>query len=224
MAENSTKELQRARSVQLGMLPDVPTIPGLDFHVHYSACDELGGDFYDFVEVGPFALGIVVADVSGHGLDAALLMASAKKSVQIHGRGRRSPAETLRTVCEDLAAELPTNMFITMFYGVLDLQTFQLRYASAGHNPPILLNHSRQQKLKTLNAKGVVIGSSMKKLIANTLTEETVQLQNGDNFIVHTDGLTEAMSADDTEYGDERLHALLQSRPADSAAALIADI
>ncbi|MHC4842050.1 MAG: SpoIIE family protein phosphatase, partial [Planctomycetota bacterium] len=221
MAGDPSSQLKRARSIQLGMLPDVPTIPGLDFHVHYSACDELGGDFYDFVEVGPFELGIVVADVSGHGLDAALLMASAKKSVQIHGRGRWSPAETLQTVCEDLAAELPANMFITMFYGVLDLKSYQLRYASAGHNPPILLNPSREQKLTTLTAKGVVIGSSMKKLIANTLTEETVQLRDGDQFIVHTDGLTEAMSPDKAEYGDDRLHELLKAREYGSASELI---
>ncbi|MHC4840175.1 MAG: SpoIIE family protein phosphatase [Planctomycetota bacterium] len=216
--------MKRARSIQLGMLPDVPTIPGLDFHVHYSACDELGGDFYDFVDVGPFELGIVVADVSGHGLDAALLMASAKKTVQIHGRGRRSPAETLQVVCEDLAAELPTNSFITMFYGVLDLRSFELTYASAGHNPPILVNPQRSETLSTLTAKGVVIGASMKKLIATTLQEETIRLQEGDSLVIHTDGLTEAMSPEREEYGEERLHKLLLSDTDCSAARLVATI
>ncbi|MBK9974054.1 MAG: SpoIIE family protein phosphatase [Planctomycetes bacterium] len=224
MRGKTSRILKRAKAIQLGMLPDVPTIPGLEFNVHYSARDDLGGDFYDFVDVGPFELGIVVADVSGHGLDAALLMAGAKKAVQIHGRGRRSPAETLKVVCDDLAAELPANSFITMFYGVLDLRNFELTYVSAGHNPPILVNNDRKDVLTKLTAKGVVMGPSTQKLLATTLQEEKVQLKQGDVLVVHTDGLTEALSPGNKSYGEERLHELLLANTDLNAANLVAKI
>jgi tetratricopeptide (TPR) repeat protein len=200
-------ELTRARAVQLGMLPDPPVVQGLQFHVHYSACDGVGGDFYDFLAISPSELGIVVADVSGHGLDAALLMAAAKKSIQIHARGQSSPAKTLGVVCRDLAAELPKNSFITVFYGIIDLASWELRFASAGHNPPLFLHEG---KLTKTSAKGMVISGTLSKMFDASIEEKTVRLREGMSIVLYTDGVTESMNPEGKEFGESELDRVLR--------------
>ncbi|MCB9895221.1 MAG: SpoIIE family protein phosphatase [Planctomycetes bacterium] len=197
------RSLVRARAVQLGMLPDAPKVPELDIGVHYEACEELGGDFYDFIQVSPTELGIVLADVSGHGLDAALMMAAAKKTLQIHGRRNPSPAEVLKIACEDLAGDLPTGSFVTVWYGVINLQTGLLRYASAGHNP--LLRRTSTGGVSSHHAKGVVLGSAFVQAMQSVLEEQTLQLAAGDWVLLYTDGVSEAADPKDAMFGEKRL-------------------
>jgi predicted ATPase/tetratricopeptide (TPR) repeat protein len=214
-----TRSLLRARAVQLGMLPDPPKLPELDIGVHYEACEELGGDFYDFIQVSPTELGIVLADVSGHGLDAALMMAAAKKTLQIHGRRIPSPAEVLKIACEDLAGDLPSGSFVTVWYGVINLQTGLLRYASAGHNP--LLHRPLKGKLREHSAKGVVLGAAFVQAMRDNLEEATLQLAPGDWVLLYTDGVNEAVGKHDDQYGMQRLHAALAAAPGDTAEDLL---
>ena len=175
------RSLARARAVQLGMLPTPPRLDEVEIEVHYEACDELGGDFYDFFSPTPGELGIVLADVSGHGVDAALLMAAAKKTLQIHGRRVPSPAEVLKLACEDLALDLPKNSFVTAWYGVLDLRRGLLRFASAGHNPFLLWRHG---EVKAFGSKGVVMGAAFAKVIRDVVQESTLQLEPGDTLLL----------------------------------------
>ncbi|MCA8916167.1 MAG: SpoIIE family protein phosphatase [Planctomycetes bacterium] len=205
------RSLVRARAVQLGMLPDAPQVPELDIGVHYEACEELGGDFYDFIQVSPTELGIVLADVSGHGLDAALMMAAAKKTLQIHGRRNPSPAEVLKIACEDLAGDLPSGSFVTVWYGVINLQTGMLRYASAGHNP--LLRRSAKGTVTSHHAKGVVLGSAFVQAMQTVLEEETLQLSAGDWVLLYTDGVSEAADNKDEMFGEKRLSESLAIGP-----------
>jgi predicted ATPase len=194
--------IDRARRVQLGMLPQAPKVEGLEIAVHYESCDAVGGDFYDFIYLSPTELGIVVADVSGHGVDAALLMVAAKKTIQIHARNNSSPAEVLKVACEDLAPEMPKQSFVTVWYGVLNKTTGLLRYASAGHNPVILL---RDGEVSTHSAKGVVLGAAFARSIRNILEEESIQLTPGDSFLLYTDGVSEAANGDGEQFGTGRL-------------------
>ena len=166
----TAKVMKRARAVQLSMLPKTPSIEGLDLYAHYAPCEAVGGDFYDFVPVSPWELGIVIGDVAGHGVDAALTMAVAKKTIQIHGMGRSSPRETLIVTCADLAPDLPGNSFVTVFYGILDLRTWKLTYASAGHTPPVLFNPGRKPALQCLPGKGVVMGAVFVQAMEKNLT------------------------------------------------------
>lgn len=195
------------------MLPKMPAIEGLDLFAHYAPCEAVGGDFYDFVPVSPWEIGIVLGDVAGHGVDAALTMAVAKKTMQIHGMGRSSPRETLLVTCADLAPDLPGNSFVTVFYGVLDLRTWKLTFASAGHTPPILYNPERMPPLQSVPAKGVVMGGAFLQAMEKSLTEQTVNLRKGDTLFLYTDGLSEAPNAGDEQFGEPRiLQALEASR------------
>lgn len=210
-----TRSLLRARAVQLGMLPDAPVLPELEIGVHYEACDELGGDFYDFIQVTPTELGIVLADVSGHGLDAALMMAAAKKTLQIHGRRNPSPAEVLKISCEDLATDLPAGSFVTVWYGVVNLQTGLLRYASAGHNP--FLRRLPNGEITSHTSAGVVLGSAFVNVMRDRLKEETLQLTPGDWLLFYTDGVSEAADHNDEQFGTDRLNESFANAPTGSA-------
>lgn len=201
----TAKIMKRARTVQLSMLPKTPAIEGLDLFAHYAPCEAVGGDFYDFVPVSPWEVGIVMGDVAGHGVDAALTMAVAKKTIQIHGMGRSSPRETLLVTCADLAPDLPGNSFITVFYGVLDLRDWKLRFASAGHTPPVIFNPDRMPPLQSVPAKGVVMGAAFVQAMENLLVEQTLQLRKGDTLFLYTDGLTEAPNAHEDQFGEPRL-------------------
>lgn len=201
----TAKIMKRARTVQLSMLPKMPAIEGLDLFAHYAPCEAVGGDFYDFVPVSPWEVGIVMGDVAGHGVDAALTMAVAKKTIQIHGMGRSSPRETLLVTCADLAPDLPGNSFITVFYGVLDLRDWKLRFASAGHTPPIIYNPDRSPPLQSVPAKGVVMGAAFVQAMENLLVEQTLQLRKGDTLFLYTDGLTEAPNVHEDQFGEPRL-------------------
>lgn len=218
-----TQSLLRARSVQLGMLPPPPKLEGVDIDVFYEACDELGGDFYDFITVSPTELGIVLADVSGHGLDAALMMAAAKKTLQIHARRSSSPSEVLIAACEDLADDLPKGSFITVWYGVLNSETGLLRYASAGHNPLILRREGSSQ-VSRHSAKGVVLGSVFLKAMQESLEEQSLQLQHGDTVLLYTDGVTEATRPDDEQFGLDRLGGVVAKAETADSAGLLAGV
>jgi predicted ATPase len=201
----TAKVMKRARTVQLSMLPKMPAIEGLDLYAHYAPCEAVGGDFYDIVPVSPWEIGIVMGDVAGHGVDAALTMAMAKKTLQIHGKGRSSPRETLLVTCADLAADLPGNSFVTVFYGVLDLRSWQLTFASAGHTPPILFNPDRTPPLQSVPARGVVMGGAFVQAMEKNLAEQTIHLRRGDTLFLYTDGLSEAPNAEDEQFGEPRI-------------------
>ncbi len=217
----TTKVMKRARTVQLSMLPKTPSIEGLDLFAHYAPCEAVGGDFYDFVPVSPWEIGIVMGDVAGHGVDAALTMAVAKKTIQIHGMGRSSPRETLLITCADLAPDLPGNSFVTVFYGVLDLRDWKLRFASAGHTPPVIFNRERRPVLQSLPAKGVVLGAAFVQAMEKNLVEQTFYLRKGDTLFLYTDGLSEAPNAQDEQFGEPRIMRALERAGAASARDLV---
>ena len=206
--------LDKARRVQQAMLPQVPVLPGLDVSVVYEPCDDVGGDFYDFIPISSEQIGIVVADASGHGVEAALMMAVAKKALHIHGRGRTSPKETMVKAARELVDDLPTSGFITCFYGIVHLKTMELRYVSAGHNPPCLCN---QNGVQALPSRGIVINRALKDAMADKLEEKVIQLNHRDRLLVHTDGITEYASNSKEFFGEERLMAVLGQRKNESA-------
>lgn len=224
MAEpSSNSELERARKVQLSMLPETPRIEGLDIACSYSACDHIGGDFYDFILIDRWRLGVVVADVSGHGTAAALLMAATKKVMQICGKGSLSPRQTLLEVNDSIRADLPRGMFLTALYGVIDIRNHRFCFASAGHNPPLL---RRGDKLRERWPQGNAppLGFMAAEQLREHLKEEFVQLAPGDALLFFTDGLTEARAGGDAMYGIERLTERLRASRAPDAAGLLAEL
>ncbi|MBK8206613.1 MAG: SpoIIE family protein phosphatase [Planctomycetes bacterium] len=216
---NAGSELKRAQSVQMMMLPDAPQVSGVELACSYRACDMLGGDFYDFIYIDAWRLGIVIADVSGHGTAAALVMAGAKKALQIYGRDT-SPRAAMLAVNESLRSDIPRGMFLTAIYGVFDIRTQALTFVSCGHNPPLLL---RAGQLKSTWGQGnaPVLGILPSSEMQKHIREVQVQLQPDDVLLLYTDGITEAFDTQRGMYGEERLLARLHGQVNTLAAQLL---
>jgi predicted ATPase len=203
-APEPSAELERARNVQLSMLPEIPVIESLEIAAHYRPCDTLGGDFYDFITIDAWRLGIVVADVSGHGAAAALLMAVAKKVLQLCSKGNPSPRQALLEVNDSIRADMPSGMFLSALYGVLDIRNHRLSLASCGHNPPLW---RRGAKVTEIQGKhnAPVLGVMPSEQLRGYLHEEHVQLAPDDLLVFYTDGITEAFNSERAMYGAPRL-------------------
>lgn len=206
---DSHTELARARNVQAAMLPNAPSVPGLEIATGYRACDHVGGDFYDFVVVDNWHLGFVMADVSGHGTAAALVMAAAKKTLQMCGRGCLSPRETLMAANEHLQREVPRGMFVSVLYGVLDIRDYSFTFARAGHNPLVVLRANGE--LDWLTPGGPVLGFLGAAEFSNQLEEASTTLALDDLVVLYTDGLTEAVNPARAMFGNERFKAAIRA-------------
>jgi serine phosphatase RsbU (regulator of sigma subunit) len=137
--ERIEQDLRVARSIQQASLPEeVPTLEGWQINPFYQPAREVGGDFYDFHLLSNGRLGLVVGDATGKGVPAALVMASARSMLRAVAQGSESPGEVLRSVNDPLVTDIPSNMFVTCFYTVLDPKSAGLRYANAGHDLPYL--------------------------------------------------------------------------------------
>ncbi|MGE0434686.1 MAG: PP2C family protein-serine/threonine phosphatase, partial [Planctomycetota bacterium] len=197
--------MQRARQVQLGSLPKNPVIPGFEIGTFYAACEDVGGDFYDFVRVSEHEWGLVMGDVSGHGIHAAMVMMNAKASIQLLGVGKSSPAETLCAVNDHLRPQLPPSIFVTVFYGVLNTRDMRLTWVRAGHNPLVLHNRRREKRLEEFEPGGMIVGMAPSAMFGKVLIEHVIDLHPGDLIFQYTDGITEAMDTEHNEYGEDRM-------------------
>jgi serine phosphatase RsbU (regulator of sigma subunit) len=135
--ERVEQELRVARHIQQALLPkEVPQLEGWEISPHYQPAREVGGDFYDFLEFEDGRLGLVVGDATGKGVPAALVMASARSMLRAVAQASESPGDVLGRANDPLATDIPTNMFVTCFYAVLDPKSGSLSYANAGHDLP----------------------------------------------------------------------------------------
>jgi serine phosphatase RsbU (regulator of sigma subunit)/anti-sigma regulatory factor (Ser/Thr protein kinase)/tetratricopeptide (TPR) repeat protein len=204
--ERLQKEMQVAQEIQQTLLPsEFPEIEGYGIDSYYAAAKEVGGDYYDFVEVDKDTLGIVVADVSGKGVPGSLVMTMIRTALRTEARGIKDAAEVLARVNEFVVNDMKKGMFVTLFYVIIDSKKRRLNYASAGHNPMILYRASRN-KSYYLNPHGFPIGLSLpdKNLFRNTIESDTLSLNEGDILLMYTDGITEAMNSRRHLYGEER--------------------
>lgn len=204
--ERLQKEMQVAQEIQQTLLPsEFPEIEGYQLDTYYAAAKEVGGDYYDFVEVDKDTLGIVVADVSGKGVPGSLVMTMIRTALRTEARGIKDAAEVLARVNDFVVNDMKKGMFVTLFYVIIDSRRRRLNYASAGHNPMILYRPSRK-KTYYLNPHGFPIGISLpdKNLFRNTIESDTLSLNEGDILLMYTDGITEAMNRRRQLYGEER--------------------
>lgn len=202
--------LKKAAKQQLHMLPDLPKVPGFDFEVLYRPMSTVSGDFYDFFQVSRSEIGIAIGDVSGHGMEAALVMSMVKKSLKIHGKGVSSAAETLRVTNADLHEDLANGTFLSVFYGVLDVSRKVLRFSRAGHSPLVVFNPGRAPALSAFEPKGIAVGIDAGPVFNRTLEEMELQLIPGDMLVQFTDGAVEACNRKKEEFGSERLYAAVE--------------
>ena len=211
------KELQQslnlAQKRQMFMLPELPVIEGYEFAATYVPAADISGDFYDFIELGRGRIGMLIADVSGHGVEAAIVMGMAKKSLSIFARDSQGAAEALVRGNDDLCADLDAETFLTAVYAVLDAEAGVMTFARAGHPAPVLFNTKRRPPHRQLKPKGMMVGMTAGGTFAHTLEEMEVELAPGDLFFLYTDGLTEARSPAGEQFGVDRLLGMLESMP-----------
>ena len=203
-------ELDIATHIQNSMLPRIfPAFPGRPEFTIFASMDparEVGGDFYDFFMVDDTHLAVVVADVSGKGVPAALFMVIGKTLIKDHTIPGRDLGEVFMEVNRLLCEGNSEEMFITAFEGVLDLETGELRFVNAGHETPFLCKKGQNYVPRKIRAGFVLAGMENTRYHMGTL-----QLEPGDKLFQYTDGVTEAINANNELYGMERLEAVLNA-------------
>src|SRR5215218_1309509 len=207
------QELRMARRIQHALLPkDLPELEGWKIAYHYQPAREVGGDFYDFLRLDDGRLGLVIGDVSGKGMAAALVMANTQSVLRaVARRAGVTPGQVLQEANELMYAYMPPNMFVTCFYGVLDPKSGRLLYANAGHDPPCE-RHDRQ--VDELRARGMPLGLMPGMLYE----EEEAVLAAGDDLLFYSDGLVEAHDPKGEMFGSSRLEGLMKAhRSGDSS-------
>ncbi|MDX1531493.1 MAG: PP2C family protein-serine/threonine phosphatase, partial [Rhodothermales bacterium] len=216
------RELEIAREVQRSFLPArMPAVEGLDIAARCVPAAEVGGDYYDLVPLDEDRLALVIGDVSGKGIQAAFFMTLAKGLLQTLAHEVDAPAEVLRRLNRHFCANAPRGTFISLVYGVFDLQEQTFTFVRAGHNPVLL---RRDGRAEALQPPGLAIGLTSGPTFDEAVREETVRIQPGDAVVVYTDGLSEAMDATRALYSDGRLAATVAGAAEGSAADLLRDV
>ncbi len=196
--ERMERESAEARSLQRALfLKPVPLVPGFAFETAWHPAGAVAGDWFDFIDLGQQRYGIALADVSGKGMSAALLMSATRALLRSIAPLYSSPAETLEHLNRTLTEDFPTGKFVTMVYGVLNADSREITLASAGHLRPLLINHHCSfLELET----GLPLG-----LGVSSYPQRTITLDPGTQLLLYTDGITEAMDSTEEEYGPARL-------------------
>lgn len=198
------KDLEIAKTIQHSALPSVfPPYPHRkDFSIFASmdAAKEVGGDFYDFFMLDESHLGFVIADVSGKGIPGAMFMMTSKALIKSHAESGLPVNEVFNNVNEQLCENNEAEMFVTAWFGILNLETGVLRYANAGHNPPLIKRNNGSYEYLKGKANFVLAGMEGIKY-----REQELCLEPGDEIYLYTDGVTEAHNVDNQLFGEERL-------------------
>ena len=215
--ERMSREAQEARAIQQALLPKVsPYVPGFAISGLSIPAGEVGGDWYDFIPFADGCWGLVLADVSGKGTAAALLMSATRGMLRSLAVTCGSPAEVLNKLNRLMVEDFPPGRFVTLIYAVLDPGNRTLRFASAGHLPPLLVDDEGSRFLPS--EQGTPLG-----LVAGEFSETTVELREGSRLLFYSDGITEAAAWGDQEYGPRRLQSHLLNSDA-TTESIVADV
>lgn len=200
-------ELKTARSIQMSILPgELPAIEGLFVAVLFRPTSEVAGDIYDFLEVDGKGLGVILADVSGHGVPAALIASMVKVAVTSQRDKATQPAELLAGVNRILCGNFQRG-FVTATYAWIDPTHGELTVANAGHPDP-LLRRARNGSVDEVGGHGAILG----RFAAAGFQEQTVAIEPGDRLVLYTDGITEVRNPDGEMFGEERLRSFIGRR------------
>lgn len=204
--DQKVRELEQARITQSTILPNsFPEIPGLKIASKYIPMEEIGGDFYDVVLTANQQVGFLVADVTGHGVPAALISFMASSLFKSFHQENESPAKTLEAINDFLYDKIEDGKFVTAWYGLFNPETASFNFASAGHPPGYLIRPSSREVIP-ITGKGLFLGPFSQEL--NKIEEKEIQIQVGDRIILYTDAILEAMDANEKEFGFDRLESL----------------
>jgi serine phosphatase RsbU (regulator of sigma subunit) len=216
--ERIEQELRVARLIQQTLLPKhVPDLPGYQLAAYYQPAREVGGDFYDFLELDNGHLGLVVGDVTDKGVPAAIVMATTRTMLRASAQRLDSPGEVLKRVNDVIVRDIPPNMFITCLYAILEPETGLLRFANAGHDLPYRRRRrtsSSSGGAEELRATGMPLGL----LPGMSYEEKEIVLHRGDSVLFYSDGLVEAHDPEREMFGFPRLQGLVGAHRSDGPA------
>ncbi|MCW8130880.1 MAG: SpoIIE family protein phosphatase, partial [Planctomycetota bacterium] len=201
--ERINADLSLAQEVVANLLPKKRvSLPGYDIDLAYRCAREIGGDYYDFIPIDNEHLALVVADVSGKGIAASMILATTRTLLRMMAPLNLSPADVLSKVNYHLHRDVKRGMFVTAVYGLLNVRTRQFRVASAGHNA-MLVWRGRKKTIEALRPQGMALGFDRGPGFDRYVREMEIQLEPGDRVVLYTDGVVEAMNARKEEWGME---------------------
>lgn len=204
------EEIARARHVVDQLLPsEAPKLPGLDIAAFNQFRHEVGGDYYDFVHLPDGRLGIAIADVSGKGVGAAMLMVRLREILHSVAPHAKTVEETVATVNARLVTNIPRGMFVTFLYAAIDPASRELRAVNAGHCAPFVWR-ARLTGVRLLDVRGPALGLLQPEVFAGAISPRLLPLESGDCMCLFTDGVTEAKNAQGEDFGESRLASALR--------------
>jgi serine phosphatase RsbU (regulator of sigma subunit) len=213
------RDLEQAAEIQRRLLPEkAPEVPGLDLAGYNAPCRTVGGDYYDFYTCPDGRVVMVVADVSGKGMPAALLMSSLQARVQVLADDPKDVGELVARLNRLLCANIPSNRFISLFLCVLDPVTGEMAYCNAGHNPPVLVK--ADGSIEWLHGGGPILGI----LPMASYEEKRHRIERGETVVLYSDGVTEMTNPANEEFGEDRLAQLLADRRHQPAAVIVEEV
>ena len=217
--ERLETEVTLAQQIQRAFIPQtLPQYEGWQLAGRWETAREVGGDFYDVIDLPDQRVGLFIGDVADKGMPAALFMALTRTLVRAAVNESSSPAVVLQRVNDLLIPDASLGMFVTGVYGVLDLKTNEFTYANAGHNPPLWIRADGQ--IQTLTRTGIALGL----IESSVITARTIRLGHGEGILLYTDGITEAFSPSGDMFGESRLLDTIRAVDDASAVAMLDDI
>ncbi len=199
-------DLRLASSIQRYLLPEnLPQTDSLEFAVKYLPQQLIGGDFYDFFKLPHGKIGVVIGDVSGKGIPAAILMALCQTKLRYIAMSGKSPAQTLCLLNSEMVHAMRSDMFITIIYLVIDPESGEAKFARAGHEPPLLARADSGEAAQPLKSSGMALGMVSEELFDEVMEDASFKMNSGDVLVLYTDGLTEAANPEGGEFTAKKL-------------------
>src|SRR5438045_629814 len=214
-------DLEIARDIQRTLLPEKsPAIPGFEIAGINIAARQVSGDYFDYLRVDEHHLGLAIADVSGKGVPASLIMAICRSVLRSQAPQNPSPAEVLKAVNRQLYPDIKEDMFISLAYLVLDHQAGSVTIARAGHDAPLLYRHTKGG-IETIKPPGMVLGIDSGSVFDRVTNDFALALERDDCLVLYTDGVTEALDAKGDEFGVERLSQSIRESAVNGASGIV---
>ncbi|MBC8205626.1 MAG: SpoIIE family protein phosphatase [Kiritimatiellales bacterium] len=209
------RDIHAAQQIQASLLPQsLPHPEGVRLGAYNLPAYDIGGDYYDFIQIDEDHLGIAIADVAGKGIGGAMMMAVCQGILRTRAQQEQSPSGMLSELNRVLSANLAEDMFITILYMVLNTKTRELKFARAGHERPLICRGEGGHRTpEPLDSPGIAIGLADPEVFDRAIKDATIQLEPGDGIIVYTDGITEALNEEGEEWGLENLIRFIENAP-----------
>ncbi len=199
------EDLDKAERILDKLLAPLPAVQGFGFTLHYEPHSQVGGDFYECQEFAPGRFFLALGDVSGHGVQGALVVVAALKSLRYILKTEKDLVTIIARLNDEVKGDLVSGQFITMFAGILDAETRTLQCVCAGHHPAVMISRESEVVVRRIGSGGAAIGLLKSEMFKRTLKPVTVEFQPGDTMLMYTDGLSEVHNFQQVEFGDYRV-------------------